>query len=121
MADIGFIGLGIMGRPMAGHILAAGHRLFAHSRSSVPDELLKSGAIACGSSAEVAKKAEIIITVLPDTPDVETVLFGPSGVSEGLAPGKVVVDMSSISPIATKHFARRISELGCSYLDAPVS
>jgi 2-hydroxy-3-oxopropionate reductase len=121
MAQIGFIGLGIMGRPMAGHVLAAGHRLFVYSRTSVPEELLKSGALACKSSAEAAGEAEIIITMLPDTPDVETVLFGPEGIADGLTPGKVVVDMSSISPIATKGFAKRIGNLGCSYLDAPVS
>jgi 2-hydroxy-3-oxopropionate reductase len=106
---------------MAEHLLTAGHRLFAHSRSSVPEELVKKGAIACQSSAELAKKAEIIITMVPDTPDVETVLFGANGVAHGLTPGKVVVDMSSISPIATKNFAQRINKLGCSYLDAPVS
>ena len=121
MANIGFIGLGIMGRPMAGHLLTAGHRLFAHSRSSVPEELIKNGAVACASSAGVASKAEIIITMLPDTPDVEAVLFGTKGVAEGLKPGKVVVDMSSISPIATQRFAKQIGDLGCSYLDAPVS
>jgi 2-hydroxy-3-oxopropionate reductase len=121
MADIGFIGLGIMGRPMAGHLLTGGHRLFAHSRSSVPEELVKKGATVCSSSAEVAKKAEIIISMLPDTPDVEVVLFGSGGVAEGLTPGKIVVDMSSISPIATKEFAARIGKMGCSYLDAPVS
>ena len=121
MESIGFIGLGIMGRPMAEHLLAAGHRLFAHSRSSVPEELVKKGAIVCQSSAELTKKAEIIITMVPDTPDVETVLFGANGVAHGLTPGKVVVDMSSISPIATKDFAQRINKLGCSYLDAPVS
>jgi 2-hydroxy-3-oxopropionate reductase len=121
MANIGFIGLGVMGRPMAGHLLRAGHQLFGYSRTSVPDELVNEGALACGSSAEVASKAEIIITMLPDTPDVEAVLFGPRGVVEGLTRGKVVVDMSSISPIATKDFAHRIGNLGCSYLDAPVS
>jgi 2-hydroxy-3-oxopropionate reductase len=121
MADIGFIGLGIMGRPMAEHLLAAGHRLFAHSRSAVPDELVKKGAVVCNSSAEVAGRAETIITMLPDTPDVESVLFASAGVAEGLKPGKTVVDMSSISPIATKDFARRINKLGCGYLDAPVS
>ncbi len=108
MANLGFIGLGIMGRPMAGHLLAAGHRLFAHSRSSVPDELVKKSAIPCRSSAEVTSQAEIIFTMLPDTPDVESVLFGAGGVAEGLKPGKTVVDMSSISPLATN-------------LDAPVS
>ncbi|HLM82978.1 MAG TPA: 2-hydroxy-3-oxopropionate reductase [Terriglobales bacterium] len=121
MADVGFIGLGTMGRPMAGHLLTAGRRLFGYSRTSVPDELLNLGAIACRSSAEVSSKAEIIITMLPDTPDVEAVLFDGSGVAEGLTPGKIVVDMSSISPIATKEFAQRIGRLGCGYLDAPVS
>lgn len=121
MADVGFIGLGIMGHPMAAHLLSAGHSLFAHSRSSVPQSLLNQGAIRCRSGAEVASKAEIVILMLPDTPDVEAVLFGRDGVSQGLSRGKVVVDMSSISPIATKEFARRIGELGCQYLDAPVS
>jgi 2-hydroxy-3-oxopropionate reductase len=121
MADIGFIGLGIMGRPMAGHLLAGGHRLFGYSRRSVPDSLLENGMTACESSAEVAQKAQIIITMLPDTPDVEAVLFGAKGIAEGLTSGKIVVDMSSISPIATKEFAARIGQLGCSYLDAPVS
>lgn len=121
MANLGFIGLGIMGRPMAGHLLSAGHRLSVHSRSSVPADLVNAGAISCASPAEVASQAEIIITMLPDTPDVETVLFGPNGVSHALSPGKTVVDMSSISPIATRDFARRIGERACSYLDAPVS
>jgi 2-hydroxy-3-oxopropionate reductase len=121
MSEVGFIGLGIMGRPMAGHLLAAGHHLFAYSRRSVPAELIEGGATACSSSAEVAVRAEIVITMLPDTPDVEAVLFGRGGVAEGLNPGKIVVDMSSISPIATRKFAQRISELECGYLDAPVS
>jgi 2-hydroxy-3-oxopropionate reductase len=118
---VGFIGLGIMGRPMAGHLLAAGHQLHAHSRSGVPDELVQRGAIACGTGKEVAAAAEVVITMLPDTPDVAAVLFGPGGVAEGLSPGKIVVDMSSISPMDTKAFARRVGELGCRYLDAPVS
>ena len=121
MSNIGFIGLGIMGRPMAGHLLAGGHSVFAFNRSPVKQELLDQGAQACGSPAEVAKAADVIITMVPDTPDVEAVLFGEGGVAEGLSPGKVVVDMSSISPIATKEFAARIRELGCDYLDAPVS
>jgi 2-hydroxy-3-oxopropionate reductase len=121
MENIGFIGLGIMGRPMAGHLLAAGHRLFVYNRSSVAEELLKKGATACKSGAEVASKAEIIITMVPDTPNVEAALFGAGGVAEGLTPGKIVVDMSSISPIATKDLAQRINKLGCDYLDAPVS
>ncbi len=121
MSDVGFIGLGIMGRPMAGHLLAGGHRLFVHNRSAVPQDLVDQGAEPCGSAREVAARAEIIITMVPDTPDVEAVLFGSGGVAEGLAPGKTVVDMSSISPIATKDFAARIGHLGCDYLDAPVS
>jgi 2-hydroxy-3-oxopropionate reductase len=121
MSNIGFIGLGIMGRPMAGHLLAGGHTVFAYNRSPVKQELLDQGAHACGSPAEVAKSSDIIITMVPDTPDVEVVLFGENGVAGGLAPGKTVVDMSSISPIATKEFAARINKLGCDYLDAPVS
>ena len=121
MSNIGFIGLGIMGRPMAGHLLAGGHSVFAFNRSPVKQELLDQGARACGSPAEVAKSSDIIITMVPDTPDVEAVLFGESGVAGGLAPGKTVVDMSSISPIATKDFAARVNKLGCDYLDAPVS
>ena len=121
MAHVGFIGLGIMGRPMAGHLLAAGHTLFAHSRSPVPQDLRDAGATACDSARDVAERAEIVITMVPDTPDVEAVLFGPAGVAEGLSPGKVVVDMSSVSPIATEDFARRIEQHGCDDLDAPVS
>ncbi len=121
MANIGFIGLGIMGRPMAGHLLAGGHAVFAHNRSPIAQSVLDQGVKACGSPAEVAQAADIIITMVPDTPDVEAVLFGPNGVAGALSPGKTVVDMSSISPIATKDFAKRINALGCDYLDAPVS
>ncbi len=119
--DVGFIGLGIMGRPMAGHLLKGGHALFAQTRRGVPTELTEAGAVACGSGKEVAQKSEVVITMLPDTPDVEAVLFGENGVEAGLSDGKVVVDMSSISPIATKEFARRIEAKGCAYVDAPVS
>jgi 2-hydroxy-3-oxopropionate reductase len=120
---LGFIGLGIMGAPMAQRLLAAGHSLAVHTRSSVRPEVLDAGAQACGSAREVAERAEVIFTMVPDTPDVERVLFGAGGVAEGLgaAPGKVVVDMSSISPIATKDFAARVNALGAEYLDAPVS
>jgi 2-hydroxy-3-oxopropionate reductase len=118
---IGFIGLGTMGRPMAQNLLKGGHELYAHTRKSVPPELVRSGAHECGSSKAVATQSEVIITMLPDTPDVETVLFGSNGVADGLAPGKLVIDMSSISPIATKQFANRIDALECQYLDAPVS
>ena len=118
---LGFVGLGIMGTPMAGHLIAAGHTVFMSTRSKVPDELAKSAAIVCASPAEVAKQADIIITMVPDTPDVEKVLFGEHGIASGLSKGKIVVDMSSISPIETKVFAQRINALGCEYLDAPVS
>jgi 2-hydroxy-3-oxopropionate reductase len=118
---LGFIGLGIMGTPMAGHLLAAGHILYVNTRSQVPQELVNSAAIVCSSAAEVASKADIIITMVPDTPDVEKVLFGENGIATGISKGKIVVDMSSISPIASKEFAQKINALGCEYLDAPVS
>ncbi|MEK0081762.1 2-hydroxy-3-oxopropionate reductase [Benzoatithermus flavus] len=118
---VGFIGLGIMGTPMALNLLKGGHTLHLHSRSGVPQALLDQGGVACGSGKEVAAAVEVIVTMVPDTPHVEAVLFGENGVAEGLSPGKIVVDMSSISPIATKEFARRINELGGEYLDAPVS
>jgi 2-hydroxy-3-oxopropionate reductase len=118
---LGFIGLGVMGRPMAGHLLAGGHSLFLHSRSGVPQDLAGAGGIACTSPREVAEKADVIFTMLPDTPDVEQVLFGLDGVADGLTPDKIVVDMSSIAPLATKSFAQQINGYMCSYLDAPVS
>jgi 2-hydroxy-3-oxopropionate reductase len=121
MSQVGFIGLGTMGKPMAANLIKGGHALHLHSRSGVPSELTAAGGIACGSGAEVARRADVLIAMVPDTPDVENVLFGPEGVAEGLSPGKVVVDMSSISPIATKAFAERVSALGCDYVDAPVS
>jgi 2-hydroxy-3-oxopropionate reductase len=121
MSDVGFVGLGIMGRPMAANLIAAGHRLFLHSRSGVPQALLDAGGIACANAAEVAARSEIVIVMVPDTPDVERVLFAPHGVAEGLSAGKCVMDMSSISPIATKDYAARIAALGCDYVDAPVS
>lgn len=132
--NIGFIGLGIMGKPMAENLIRAGHSLFLHSRSGVPHDLLELGGKACLSPSEVARKAEIIITMLPDTPDVDRVLFGENGVAEalwesrkpgtpdaGVGEGKIVVDMSSISPIETRRFASDINQLGCDYADAPVS
>ena len=121
MSKLGFIGLGIMGAPMAAHLIAAGHEVFLHTRSEVPAELLTSQASACASSQEVAQKADIIFLMLPDTPDVAKVLFGDEGVASGLSQGKTVVDMSSISPMETKEFAEKINALGCDYLDAPVS
>ncbi len=119
--SLGFIGLGIMGTPMCGHLIAAGHQLFVNTRSRVPDALLAAGATACPTPRQVAERADILFTMLPDTPDVEAVLFSEQGLAAGLSKGKVVVDMSSISPIATKGFAQRITAIGCGYLDAPVS
>lgn len=121
MANIGFIGLGIMGAPMAGHLISGGHTVFTYTRSDTPKQLLEAGARDCASGAEVARQADIIITMVPDTPHVEDALFSANGIAEGLSKGKIVVDMSSISPVATKDFARRINALGCEYLDAPVS
>ena len=121
MANIGFVGLGIMGRPMALNLIKGGHSLFLHSRSGVPAELTAAGGKACPDAAEVARAADIVIMMVPDTPDVERVLFGEAGVAAGLSKGKVVVDMSSISPIETKCFAARIESLGGEYVDAPVS
>ena len=118
--NLGFIGLGIMGAPMASHLAAAGHSLFVHTRGKVPAELASRATVLANAKA-VAEQADVVFTMLPDTPDVETVLFGANGVAAGLTAGKTVVDMSSISPMATKDFARRIDELGCDYLDAPVS
>ena len=110
-----------MGAPMAGHLLAAGHKLFVNTRSKCPADLTQGGAIVCESPAAVAKNSEVVIIMVPDTPDVEKVLFGKGGVAEGLSKGKLVIDMSSISPIATRDFARRVNALGADYLDAPVS
>ena len=119
--NIGFIGLGIMGAPMAGHLIGAGHSLFLKTRRSVPEALLEAGGTACATAAEVAERSDTIILMLPDTPDVEQVLFGAGGVVEGLSPGKTVIDMSSIAPLATKDFAARVAARACAYLDAPVS
>ncbi len=122
MAVLGFVGLGIMGKPMAGHLLAGGHTVNVYNIVPGPmQELAKKGAVACNSCKEVAAKSDIIITMVPDTPDVEIVLFGKDGLAEGLKQGAIVVDMSSISPIATKEFAQRLAKQGVSMLDAPVS
>jgi len=118
---IGFIGIGIMGAPMAGHLLDAGHSVAVNDMNPIPQELLDKGAQGVSSAKEAAEKGEVIIVMVPDTPDVEKVLFGENGVAEGLSAGKIVIDMSSISPVETKQFAAKINELGCTYLDAPVS
>jgi len=119
--DVGFVGLGIMGRPMAANLLRAGHRLHLHSRSGVPPALLAAGGVPCPDAAEVARRAEVVFTMVPATPDVERVLFGPGGLVEGLSPGKAVVDASSVDPAATRSFAERVAALGCDFVDAPVS
>jgi 2-hydroxy-3-oxopropionate reductase len=119
--DIGFIGLGVMGAPMAGHLIKGGHRVRLSSRSGAPAALVEAGGQACANPAEVARQSEVVILMVPDTPHVEDVLFGEKGVAHGLTKGKVVVDMSSISPIATKEFGKRVEALGCDYVDAPVS
>lgn len=123
MARIGFVGLGTMGAPMAGHLLDGGHTLHTFTRRGTPRALLDAGAVNCANAGEVARQSEIIILMVPDTPHVEDVLFGAQGVASGLDEGqhKIVVDMSSISPVATREFAARINRLGSEYLDAPVS
>jgi 2-hydroxy-3-oxopropionate reductase len=118
---IGFIGLGVMGRPMAGHLLAAGHDLFVHRVKAESQHLVDGGATACSSAAEVAREADVVILMVPDTPDVEAVLFGAEGVASGIKSGSLVIDMSSISPVSTKTFAERLRGQGVDYLDAPVS
>ena len=118
---IGFIGIGIMGAPMAGHLLDAGHEVVANSRSAIRQEVLDKGAKEVATAREAAEHGEVIIIMVPDTPDVEKVLFGENGVADGLGAGKIVIDMSSISPVETKEFAEKINALGSKYLDAPVS
>jgi 2-hydroxy-3-oxopropionate reductase len=122
---IGFIGLGIMGAPMALHLMEAGHQLYVNTHGKIPDAVASTNAVACANAAEVTRQADVVFTMVPDTPDVEAVLFGPNGVAQGLqsqrGERKIVVDMSSISPMATKAFAKRINEVGADYIDAPVS
>src|ERR1700726_1472730 len=117
---IGFVGLGIMGRPMAHNLMKGGHELYVYGKRTVPPEI-RDGATVCDTLKAVAEAADVIIIMVPDTPDVDNVLFSPDGVAAGLAPGKTVVDMSSISPIETKVFAAEIAKKGCDYVDAPVS
>jgi 2-hydroxy-3-oxopropionate reductase len=118
---VGFVGLGTMGAPMALQLISAGHQLYVFTRGKLSEAVASSSATQCLSARGVAERADIIITMVPDTPDVEAALFGEAGIAAGLSAGKVVVDMSSISPIATKAFAKKIKALGCDYLDAPVS
>ncbi|MBK6337214.1 MAG: 2-hydroxy-3-oxopropionate reductase [Betaproteobacteria bacterium] len=121
MSKVGFVGLGIMGTPMAGHLLAGGHELFVHDLRQPAPALVDQGAKVCASGREVAEQADIVIVMVPDTPHVASALFDPNGIAAGLSKGKIVVDMSSISPVETKVFAQKINALGCAYLDAPVS
>lgn len=126
MSKIAFIGTGIMGKPMASNLQKSGHDLILSDHfNAAPADLVAAGATVCHSPAEAAEAADIIILMVPNTPQVEDVLFGDNGVEQGLtaggAAGKLVIDMSSISPIATKAIAARINEGGASYLDAPVS
>lgn len=121
MSKLGFIGLGIMGAPMAEHLIKGGHEVFLHTRSQVPEHLSQAGGVVCQNACEVAQNADFIFLMVPDTPHVEAVLFEENGIAQGLTANKTVIDMSSISPIATKDFGRRIEALGCHYMDAPVS
>ncbi|MNG71332.1 2-hydroxy-3-oxopropionate reductase [compost metagenome] len=118
---VGFIGLGIMGTPMAEKLIAGGHQLYANTLNKVPPELVEKGAIACATPKQVAEQADVIFIMVPDTPQVEEVLFAANGCAEAPLKNKILVDMSSISPLETKEFAKRINLLGADYLDAPVS
>ncbi len=118
---VGFIGLGIMGTPMAEKLIAGGHQLYANTLNKVPPELVEKGAIACATPKQVAEQADVIFIMVPDTPQVEEVLFAANGCAEAPLKNKILVDMSSISPLETKEFAKRINQLDADYLDAPVS
>src|ERR1700761_6694352 len=120
MAKIGFIGLGIMGAHMARNLIKGGHSLFVNGAYPVPEDLSKTTTVVANSTA-VAQAADIVIIMVPDTPDVANVLFADDGVANGLEKGKLVIDMSSISPLDTQAFAKKINALGVDYLDAPVS
>ena len=121
MSKIGFVGLGIMGTPMAEHLIKGGHELFLYSITSIPPSLIEAGGKACASGKEAAQQADIVFIMVPDTPHVAAALFDANGIAAGLSAGKIVVDMSSISPVETKVYARKVNALGCDYLDAPVS
>jgi len=118
---IGFVGLGIMGHPMALNLIKGGHELFVYGKRRLPADVRAAGATVCDTLKAIAERSEVVILMVPDTPDVRSALFDPGSVAEGLSPGKIVVDMSSISPIETKLFAGEINKKGCEYLDAPVS
>ncbi len=118
---VGFVGLGIMGHPMALNLLKGGHELFVYGKRTLPAPVREAGATVCDTLKSIAERAEVIVIMVPDTPDVRDVLFSADGIAAGLSAGKTVVDMSSISPIETKEFAAEIAEKGCDYVDAPVS
>src|SRR5437016_3595745 len=119
---IGFIGLGIMGKPMARNLIKAGYPLVVHNRSRAKvDEVVKDGATAAISPKEVASSADIIITMLPNSPDVELVALGPGGIKEGAKPGLLFIDMSTINPIVSQKIAKDLSSIGVAMVDAPVS
>jgi len=118
---VGFIGLGIMGHPMALNLLKGGHELYVYGKRTLPAPVREAGATVCDTLKQIAERSEVIIVMVPDTPDVRDVLFGADGVAAGLSAGKTLVDMSSISPIETKEFAAEIAKKGCDYVDAPVS
>ncbi|MBM7570089.1 2-hydroxy-3-oxopropionate reductase [Aquibacillus albus] len=122
MFKVGFIGLGIMGKPMAKNVLKAGYPLYVHNRSrEAVDELANMGAEACESPKEIAEASDVIITMLPDSPDVEKVVLGEEGVIEGISEDKIVIDMSSINPLVAVKVSEKLSERGAHLLDAPVS
>src|SRR5436853_7934884 len=121
MIDIGFIGLGTMGRPMAGHLQAAGHRLFLHDVGPIAPELVAEGGVVCKSGKEVAEKSDIVIIMVPDTPHVAAVLFSEGGAAQGRSKGEIVVGMSPTAPLATKEFPKQLAAVRAHYLDAPVS
>src|SRR5579872_1557058 len=118
---VGFVGLGIMGHPMALNLIKGGHQLYVYGKRTLPAPVKEAGATVCGTLKSIAEQSEIVIVMVPDTPDVADVLFSQDGVVAGLSSGKIVVDMSSISPIETKKFAAEIAKKGCGYVDAPVS
>ena len=118
---IGFIGLGVMGRPMVAHLIAAGHDVSINRVKPVSQHLVDAGGKAAATACDAVKDGEVVILMLPDTPDVEAMLFSENNIASAIAPGTLVIDMSSISPVATKQFAERIATKGCDYLDAPVS
>ncbi len=118
---VGFVGLGIMGHPMALNLLNGGHQLYVYGKRTCPAAVRAAGATVCDTLKSIAEQSEAIVVMVPDTPDVRDVLFATDGIAAGLSPGKTVVDMSSISPIETKEFAAEIAKKGCDYVDAPVS